>query len=68
LPPGGPVTIGGPIRGTHAYVLDDRLRPVPTGVTAELHLAGIQLARGYHSRPALTAERFVANPYGPPGE
>ncbi len=68
LPPGGPITIGGPIRGTHAYVLDDRLRPVPTGVTAELHLAGIQLARGYHSRPALTAERFVANPYGPPGQ
>ncbi|MDV7086222.1 AMP-binding protein, partial [Rhodococcus opacus] len=63
LPPGGPITIGGPIRGTHAYVLDDRLRPVPTGVTAELHLAGIQLARGYHNRPALTAERFVANPY-----
>ncbi|WP_072947442.1 non-ribosomal peptide synthetase [Rhodococcus koreensis] len=68
LPPGGPVTIGGPIRGTHAYVLDDRLRPVPTGVTAELHLAGIQLARGYQNQPAHTAEHFVANPYGPPGQ
>ncbi|MFC0454892.1 AMP-binding protein, partial [Rhodococcus jostii] len=68
LPPSGPITIGGPIRGTHTYVLDDRLRPVPTGVTAELYVAGIQLARGYHNRPALTAHHFVANPYGPPGE
>ncbi|MDF3313049.1 AMP-binding protein, partial [Rhodococcus sp. T2V] len=68
LTPGDPITIGGPIRGTHAYVLDNRLRPVPSGVTAELHLAGIQLARGYQNQPTHTAEHFVANPYGPPGQ
>ncbi|MFC9767720.1 amino acid adenylation domain-containing protein [Rhodococcus jostii] len=62
------VPIGAPQTNCHAYVLDHRLHPVPVGVTGELHLAGIQLARGYHNRPALTAERFVANPYGPPGQ
>ncbi|TQM32345.1 amino acid adenylation domain-containing protein [Nocardia bhagyanarayanae] len=68
MEPGGPITIGGPIRGVAATVLDARLHPAPVGVTGELHLAGSALARGYLGRPGLTAQRFVANPYGKPGE
>ncbi|KAA8886071.1 amino acid adenylation domain-containing protein [Nocardia colli] len=68
LTPGGPITIGGPIRGVSATILDTRLHPAPVGVTGELHLSGAALARGYHNRPGLTAQRFVANPYGKPGE
>ncbi|WP_067903435.1 non-ribosomal peptide synthetase [Nocardia vaccinii] len=63
LVPGGPITIGGPTRGVSAVVLDPWLRPVPAGTTGELYLAGAGLARGYHRRTGLTAERFVANPY-----
>ncbi|WP_280463216.1 non-ribosomal peptide synthetase [Nocardia carnea] len=68
LVPAGPIPIGEPIRGVAAMVLDSRLRPAPLGVTGELYLAGGALARGYHDRPGLTAQRFVANPYGKPGE
>ncbi|WP_327101316.1 amino acid adenylation domain-containing protein [Nocardia vinacea] len=65
---GTPVTIGAPIRGAAVLVLDDRLRPVPVGVAGELYLAGSALARCYHARPSLTAARFIANPFGGPGE
>ncbi|WP_330250531.1 non-ribosomal peptide synthase/polyketide synthase [Nocardia sp. NBC_00565] len=64
---GGPVPIGRPVRASQALVLDARLRPVPDLVIGELYLSGVQVARGYHGRADSSAERFVANPYGPAG-
>ncbi|MFT4128104.1 MAG: amino acid adenylation domain-containing protein, partial [Gordonia sp. (in: high G+C Gram-positive bacteria)] len=61
------VPIGVPLPNSTAYVLDARLRPVPPGIPGELYLGGVQVARGYAARGDLTAERFIADPFGRPG-
>ncbi|SDU45155.1 nonribosomal peptide synthetase CepA [Amycolatopsis keratiniphila] len=64
-PEGDVIPFGKPIAGVRGYLLDSFLRPLPHGVTGELYLAGVGVARGYLGRPALTAERFVADPFVP---
>ncbi|HEU0079728.1 MAG TPA: non-ribosomal peptide synthetase, partial [Longimicrobiaceae bacterium] len=59
--------VGRPVDGTRAYVLDAELEPMPEGAVGELFLAGDGLARGYASRPDLTAERFLPDPFGAAG-
>ncbi|GAA1016643.1 hypothetical protein Aple_085610 [Acrocarpospora pleiomorpha] len=63
----GLLPIGRPLPGTRAYILDERGEPTPIGVVGEIHLGGDRLARGYLGRPALTAEKFIPDPYGEPG-
>ncbi|MEU9356921.1 amino acid adenylation domain-containing protein [Streptomyces sp. NPDC048301] len=64
---GDPVTVGRPLAATRAYVLDAHGQPVPDGIPGELHLGGAGVAHGYRGRPGLTAQRFVPDPWGPPG-
>ncbi|MGW2090115.1 non-ribosomal peptide synthetase, partial [Streptomyces sp. NPDC001880] len=63
----GSVPIGTPLGGVRTYVLGPGLAPVPPGSLGELYVAGESMGRGYHGQPGLTADRFVADPYGPAG-
>lgn len=63
----GPLPIGRPIWNTRVYVLDEHMQPLPTGLAGDLYVAGDGLARGYLHQPALTAQRFIPDPFTPGG-
>ncbi|MFE1173355.1 amino acid adenylation domain-containing protein [Streptomyces sp. NPDC058773] len=63
----GAAVIGRPVDGARVYLLDPALQPVPAGVVGELYVSGTGVARGYLHQPAVTADRFVADPFGAPG-
>ncbi|QFZ21168.1 amino acid adenylation domain-containing protein [Saccharothrix syringae] len=65
---GAKIPIGGPLPNYRVHVLDGRLRPVPPGLPGEIWIGGPAVARGYHRRPATTAERFLPDPFGAPGD
>ncbi|KAF6601715.1 AMP-binding protein, partial [Paenibacillus sp. EKM208P] len=63
LPLSGIVPIGRALPNHKLYIVNDRMRPVPVGVTGELCIGGASVARGYLNRPELTAEKFVSDPF-----
>ena len=67
-PPSNFAPIGSPLTNYRIYILNSSLEPVPCGVNGEIYIAGDGLARGYHDRPGLSAERFIADPFGTHGE
>jgi nonribosomal peptide synthetase DhbF len=66
--PEGRVPVGGPLANKRCFVLDERLRPLPAGMVGEVYVAGVGLGHGYLGQPVATAERFLPDPFGGPGE